>query len=256
MAKFLIEQKLHVVLFFMYGFPQETEEDLRQTLDLYFDLMDMGLSRASMAFCRFYPASLDAQTYMDQLVLDPKIDKPSRGVFGYRQELELFQENREMFPFYYNLPTAVREEFQYLFFLGHAYQRFHATGRYLRQVFPNDSLQFARVFLKGNERVFQEGLEAARKIAFDEPLIMFQNYLRAAGVVYEKQLMGLLEWDLDVRKLRKSKEGTALEKTYDFSMVEYKLKLPLEKYSASKTRILLRKTGGKVNMKVLGITKE
>ena len=256
MADFLVKQQLHVALFFMYGFPQETEEDLRQTLDLYFDLFDAGLSQASMAFCRFYPASLDAQAYMDELVLDPKIDKLTRNVFGYRQELEMFRQNKEMFPFYYNLPTPVREEFQYLFFLGHSYRRFPNFARYLRQVFPGDSLQFARVFIQSNREIFQKGMDLAERMAFDDPLPMFRNYLRAAGVSYEKQLLGLLQWEQDLNAVRRSKQDMMVERVYDFSYVEFKLKLPIEQYSASKTRILLEKKDGKVDMKVLKISKE
>ena len=35
-VKFLLDQDIRVALFFMYGFPEETEEDLRKTLDLIF----------------------------------------------------------------------------------------------------------------------------------------------------------------------------------------------------------------------------
>lgn len=256
MIKFLMDNGIRVTLFFMYGFPEETEEDLKMTLDMFFELMDYGLNHASMALCRFYPCTKDTEIYFDQLVYDPKIDKLTRGVFGYQEELQMFLDNKEMFPFFYHLPTPVRDTYQYLFSLGHMYQRFPRFIRQLRKRYPGDSLAFAREFLERNREVFEKGIRYAADVTFHDPVVLVKNFVPCLQLPYEKQLLGLLTFDFDLYTVQKSTVDTSIQKVYDFSYVEYKLNLPFEKYSSTKTEILLEKKDGKINMRVLRLVKD
>ena len=253
MVAFLLEQKLRVVLFFMYGFPEETPEDLRMTLDLFFELMDMGVQTATMAFCRFYPGTKDTEQYASQLVFDPSVRKLSRHVFGYENELSVIRQNPAIFPFFHHLPTPVRQEFQNLFFLGHLYQRFPRYIRYLRQSWAGDNLQFARDFLAANEALFSMGMEYAYDRIHDDPMQFIENLFSYKQLPGEKQLRAMLTLDLDLSAMSRREEGAYLCKCYDFSMVELKLGIEAAQMSDARTQIALRKRDGKTQMKILGL---
>lgn len=254
MIAFLLKNKIHVALFFMYGFPEETEEDLNQTLELMFTLRDMGVHDTTMAFCSFNPATAITEKNFDRLVLDPEIKILSRRIFGYQEELPVIRDNKALFPCFYHLDTPVRNEFQYLVYLTHLYHQFPAAARYLRGLYKGDNLRFYRDFYRNNISCFQEDMAYAAEQVIGHPVQMLENTIQDFDEPYIRQLKGLLRFDYDAHQVAKSPEDTALRRTYDFCYLDFKRKLPIEQYSQGKTEILLEKKNGKTGMKILKIT--
>ncbi len=253
MIDFLLKNKIHVSLFFMYGFPDETEEDLNQTLELAFDLVDRGVQKVSMFFCRFNPTTAITEQYLDQLVLDTDVTALHRGVNGYWEELDMIRQNRELFPFLYHLHTPVRDRYHFLFLLMYLYQKYPRSIRHLRRLYKGDNLRFYREFCEKNAFLFGQGFEYAVRTARERSDEVFCNVLVGFDAPYIPQLKGLLQFEFDSNRVFNSPEDCTLQKTYDFSYIDYKLGLPVENYSQGRTEILLSKLGGVKNLQVLGI---
>lgn len=251
MVAFLLKNKIHVSLFFMYGFPDETEQDLNDTLELFFTMIDMGVQYASMSFCKFNPSTQITNACFDQLVFDPSIKILSRGVFGYDEELQIIKENKAMFPFFYHLKTPIRNEYQYLFFLVHLYRQFPNSIRHLRKLYNGDNLKFYRDFYNNNLSFFEKDMAFAVEGFDTYPLEILYNTIRDFNPPYIQQLKALLRYDYNVQRISKSKNNISVQETYDFSYIDFKLKLPIEQYSDGKTEILLQKINGVTSMKVL-----
>lgn len=256
MVSFLLKNKIRVMTYVMYGFPEETEEDLNDTMQMYFSLLDAGVSYASMAFCRFLPKTKLVQQYYDQLVIDLNIKKLSRDMFGYEKELPWAYEHKSLFTYYYHLRTPVREKYQFVYFLGHIYQRFPNSIKYLRKSYAGDNLRFFEDFYESNRDCFAGDISLMKEIAFRDPMQMLGNMLDRSKLPYARQLKGLMKYDLDIQTVSKSKKDISFRETYDFSYLEYAKKIPVEQYSNLKTELLIQKVGGKLSVKVLKLVSD
>lgn len=251
---FLRKNKIQVTLFFMYGFPDETEQELNDTLEMFFSTADMGVTQSSMALCRFYPSTQLLREHFDELVLDPEMKKLSRDIFGYEEELPMFRDNKALFPFFYNLDTPLRKKYQYVFFLAHMYQEFPNSMKHLRKLYHGDNLKFYLDFYESNLSCFGKDIASIKRTCAEEPLAMLDNLMKHLDAPCPEQLRALLKYDFNLKKVLKSKEDITVQDTYDFSYVDFKLKLPIEQYSSGQTEILLQKINGKAGMKILRIS--
>lgn len=254
MIAFLLKNKIYVSLFFMHGFPEENEQDLNDTLELLFTLVDSGVQHVGMFFCRFNPTTALTEQYLDQLVLDPGIKALTRGIYGYEEEFRIIQENKAIFPYLYHLNTPQRNNYQYLYLLVHVYQKFPRMARHLRKLYNGDHLRMYRDFYNNNLSSFEKSLMYAEKCTETMPAEMLQNMLDAFDMPYIRQLKALLKFEYDVLQVTKSEEDTVLQAAYDFSYIDYRMNLPIEQYSQGRTEILIQKQNGKTTMKVINIT--
>ena len=254
MVAFMLEQKIYVSLFFMHGFPQENEQDLNETLELLFSLVDSGVQHVGMFFCRFNPTTALTEEYLDRLVLDPNIKALTRGIYGYEEEFQIIKENKAIFPYLYHLNTPERNTYQYLYLMVHVYRKFPKTARYLRKLYGGDHLKMYRDFYNNNLSCFEGDLMHAERFTETIPVQMLQNTLNGLDHPCVPQLKSLLKFEYDVLQVTRSEEDTMVLETYDFNYIDYRMNLPIEQYSQGKTEILIQKTNGKTAMKVLSIT--
>lgn len=253
LVDFLLKEQIWVGLYFMYGFPQETEEDLNQTLEMAFSMIDAGVHYVSMFYCKFCPNTGLTEEYGDQLVFDENARMNLRGIYGYEEEKELLQSSRELFPFYFHLHTPVRDEYQYLAYL----EKLYATGprqlRQLRSLYQGDNLRFYREFVDANRQWFEGDLDKLEEKLDSDPLELVLNLVRSLDHPKQVQLGDLLKLAYRTKQISRAKEDTSLRDTYHFNYVDLSMKRPIEEYSPGKTDILLQKLDGKFELKVLQI---
>lgn len=252
MVAFLLKNKIDVGLFFMYGFPEETEQDLNETLELLFSFVDMGVSYTSMSFCLFNPTTVMTEKYYDQLVFDPDIKILTRQIFGHAEEVQVIKDNKAIFPFFYHLNTPLRNEYQHLRFLVNIYRHFPNSMRYLRKLYNGDNLKFYRDFYHNNFSCFEDPAYIIECIR-ERPLEMLDNMMKDLDVPNRQQLRALMKFDFNAQKVFSSTENVSIQETYDFRYVDFKLKLPLEQFGEGQTEILLEKVNGVKNLKIVRI---
>ncbi len=253
MIAYLAKQKIFVHLFYMYGFPEETEQDLNDTLDLLFDSLDCGVSRTSMSFCRFNPSTDITNRNFDQLTFNPEIKTLSHRIFGYREEIQMIKENKAIFPFFYNLDTPVRNSYQHLNALNHLYRQFPRSIKYVRKLYNGDNLKFYRDFCKHNSLDTVDTVQLADQMNAD-PLPIIYNTIQNLSTPNLPQAKALLKYDVDVQRISKSKTDIEFIETYDFNYYDYRLKLPIEQYTQGKTTLRMQKKNGVFDIKLLKIS--
>ncbi|MBQ9967401.1 MAG: B12-binding domain-containing radical SAM protein [Oscillospiraceae bacterium] len=251
--RFMLKNGLRVSLFFMYGFPEETEADLNDTLELMFTLVDMGVQSIIMAYTRFNPATQIAEDHMDELILDPKIKVLTRAVFGYEEEKVHIAQHKTVFPFFYHLGTPVRENFQYVIFFTHVYRQFPNAARYLRKLYEGDNLRFYRDFCEVNESCFAEDMDHATREVVDNPLELMENMLQKFDGEWVEQLRGLMRYDWDQHRVSKSKEDISLQETYDFVIMDLQRRRPIQQFAKGKTTLVMEKKNGVARVKILDV---
>ena len=251
MIRFLLDNGLTVGLFFMYGLPDETEEDLAQTLDLLFDLQDMGVTHTSMSYCKFNPATAITEKHFDELVLDPDIKIIDRGIFGFENELQTIVDNKEIFPFYYHLDTPVRRNYQYLHFFVYLYEQFRQPMRELRRLYNGDVLRFYRDFYEGNLPCFEKDIFYAQECVNTQPIRMLENGMDRLDYPAIPQLKGMLRFMQDLKTVTESEQNISLIRSYSFDYRDYQAGKPIEEYRPATCNMLLCRNGDQIIVKVL-----
>ena len=253
MISFLLAQDLKVSLFFMYGFPEETEEDLNQTLELLFNSVDKGVNYASLNFCNFNPGTVITNQYMDQLVLDPKIKILKRAIFGYEEELDVIRANRDVFPFFYHLDTPLRNEFQHLAALGYIYLRFSKVIHHLRKLYHGDNLRFYRDFVSKNQQIFSLDMDELVEALKRDPHTALCNTMADFNQPYLPLLKELMRFECDKKRISELKEDVITQKCYGFSFLDFKRNLPIEQYCSGETEIMFQKIGPETRVRLVDI---
>lgn len=241
MTKYLLDNGIMVGLFFMYGFPEETEEDLAQTLTLLFDMLDLGIAHATMSFLRFNPTTELTNKHFDNLVFDPSIKILSREVFGYEEEVDMIRDNKALFPFYYHLETPLRREFQYLTLLEGLYKIFPKTARYVRQLYKGDDMKFFRDFDRNNRDILDSSMDDASMFLVTKPEEAFGNTIRDLHHPREKQVLSLIQYERTWKKVKHSKEDMFLQDVYEFDLADVQKGLPIDEFKVCKSYILISK---------------
>lgn len=247
MVDFVMKSGVRIGLFFMCGFPEETIEDLKDTLDLMFDLVDRGLNYVSMSYCRFNPNTEITNKYFDQLYFDPEIKFIGRGIYGYEEELDMIVENKAIFPFFFHYDTPVRREFQYLTILVTMYRKFPHCAKWLRQLYNGDNIEFYRDFVRSNQACFDSSILDISMESQLHPVEMFSNMLEKFHVPYEKQLKALMKLDFQHECLMNAKDGAVHQDIYDFYYQDLLDGLPIQQYSHRPCIIRMEKRNGMIS---------
>ena len=111
LVRCLKNHKIVVTASFIYGFPEETEEDLEDTLQLAFALHEMGVDNTQFHSCVIFPGTEYYKRYADQLVLSEK-QSNIVGDFGVADNQEFIKAHQKLFAFSYEYPTQLRKKYQ------------------------------------------------------------------------------------------------------------------------------------------------
>ena len=245
MVKFCKEQRITTEFLFMYGFPEETEEDLQLTLEVLCNTLEQGANGVQMAYCVFHPSTQITEQNYDNLVFDPSINVIHRNIFGYKEELDLIRQNKPIFPFYYHLPTKVRDEYRYLSILARLYQLFTGPMSQLRQLYGGDLLKLYKDFEKANPLMFQD-IDKAIQQTKDEPLTQLQGLLELCGHPQTKGIYEQMRYMWTERQFRKGKFGPVHLEQYNVTSQS------LRDLSAAPTagtcRVMYRKQGNTIQI--------
>lgn len=251
MVDVLLKYNVEINLFFMCGFPEETVEDLSLTLDLLFAMLDKGVHHVSMAFCHFYPGTTITRKYYDQLVLDPTIKVLPRSLYGCTEEVEMIENNKAIFPFFYHLETPLRREFQYLRYLIQTYEYFPNSVAYLRKLYRGDHIAFYRDFIRLNQPHLDAPAPSVPTLISRHAVETFGVMIDQFGPAYSKQLKSLLQFDYDMHRIRTAKSNVAIQNLYHFDPKDLEAKLPISEYSNRSCIIRLENINGNINKSVI-----
>ncbi|MCQ2418141.1 MAG: B12-binding domain-containing radical SAM protein [Clostridia bacterium] len=130
---------ISVVTSFIYGFPQETEEDLSQTIDLCADLVMIPGLEVDMHLCTFLPGTELHNQYRDELSKN-SFTPNLVGNFGATACADLISAYPKLFSQFYEYTTSLRQRLRYLNMFMTTFEAFKPIYRYLKDTRYADRL--------------------------------------------------------------------------------------------------------------------
>lgn len=248
--KCLIKNGIDTSVFFIYGFPEETTEDINLTLNFLFDCLDLGVHNTSFNLCRFSPGTKLTEQYYDELSLDSDCELLFYGDFGVEDEINIIQSNKQIFSNYYNLNTSIRKECQYLYFFQLLYKSQRVLMKFLRSYYQEDMTLFYKDFLSTNSQVFKN-LDRASKEIKQSPLQIIQNMIQKLDNKCCEIMNELIRFHSDIEKIKKSPLESSLQSIYNFNYLDYLENTPIREFYDCKTELLISKVADKVNVELV-----
>lgn len=106
----LTERNVGITASFIYGFPEETEEDIELTMRLVYKLMKIGVKDFQFHLCAIFPGTEYYEKYKSQLIFaEHHSDQVSD--FGVKENYDFICEHKDLFPFYYEYHNPLRKRF-------------------------------------------------------------------------------------------------------------------------------------------------
>ncbi len=93
---------------FMYGFPEETEEDVEQTLQIANKLLKIGVKSFQFHLCTITPGTEYYNKYKNELVFSETYSNHT-GSFGVKENIDFIHKHKSLFPFFYEYHSELRD---------------------------------------------------------------------------------------------------------------------------------------------------
>lgn len=184
-----ITKGLHVTASFIYGFPEETEEDLSQTLKMIIELHNNGCNILTN-MCHIMNGTDLYNRYGKSLVITENISY-NKSIIAFEELYGLISSNRDIFPNFYDYPTELRKSMTYLDIYRFAllYCKIHMPEVHLfLQAHNYGSLDMYKMFCNANSDIITEGDIPSN----GDPNKMISKMKRLPDLVYNQLIKNLV----------------------------------------------------------------
>ena len=136
---YLKEKGVNTTASFIYGFPEETEEDLSQTLGLIRDLLALKTVAVQAHLCTFLSGTELSDRYISQMTRTEQYSDVT-GNFAIEQCRDLIDGHPELFLHMLEYKTDLRTRLQYFKIFLYMWQITQPVYQYLAEQYPQERL--------------------------------------------------------------------------------------------------------------------
>jgi len=137
--RYIASKGIHITASFIFGFPNETEEDFAQTMALMIDLSTIPGINLVPNLCAFFPGTELTAQYYDQLEDISTYSNATRGI-AVMECQDIIRQNPVLFPHYREYKTELREKIQYFPKMLINWAAFRPVYQYLREKYYKDRI--------------------------------------------------------------------------------------------------------------------
>ena len=167
---YLKEKNVKTTASFIYGFPEETEEDLSQTLRLIGDLLKIKTVATPTHLCTFLSGTELSDRYISRMTRADFYSSVT-GDFAIEECRDLIDSHPELFLHMLEYKTELRSRLKYFRFFIRMWQFVQPVYQYISEKYPsNQLLQMYYDFVDANQE-FLEELEKLPPRQLFQPLL-------------------------------------------------------------------------------------
>ena len=151
LVKYCLSNDIKVMVSFMYGFPDETLEELEKTLSIIREIQKMG-GNIMINVCTFFSGTQMCNDCYSKLYLDED-DNIFQTYFGLRELKSDVINNKEIYVQYYNYPNPIRIQMKYIDIFLHLQYKNSAYAALEQQLLESGKtyIDIYNLFLRSNK---------------------------------------------------------------------------------------------------------
>ncbi|MEQ8170102.1 MAG: radical SAM protein [Candidatus Eremiobacterota bacterium] len=199
----LLKYKIRPIISFISGFPDETEEDLALTLNMFYKLLKKGVYRCDLHSACVLSGTKLYDDCKERLVLKDIYSNISDSV-NFPVAHSFVKENKDLFPHLYTIEGSLTDKYPFLekfcsFLICGLYRLFPDTIDLFLKAFNNDMLLFYKDFIASSNRfaAFFSGGEHMKD--FVEEIHIHNNTIKCLGEYTDKKRGGDFIFDIVYR---------------------------------------------------------
>ncbi len=240
-ARYLKEKGCRATASFIFGFPEETEEDMSQTIRLIADLLKLRSVHVQTHLCAFFAGTELSRRYLSEMTQAEQYSDATGDLF-LSDCRDLVDAHPELFQHLLEYRTPLRTKLRYFKLFIQIWRIMLPVYQYLSEKYPADRLiDMYYDFVEANKDILDDVLaspttQQLRKFAladkFPQTFHDDENYDIIADI-YRFKFSELIA---------KSNKTAETCETYCFSPEEMKTETPLQAYTRC-TAVVRRKDG-------------
>lgn len=157
MVAYLKKKNIETTASFMYGFPEETEEDLGYTLRLIRDLLALKSVFAPMHLCTFLAGTEMARQYRDEMTPTDQFSDVT-GEFAIEECRDLIDGHPELFLHMLEYKTELRTKLRHLKTFVNTWRFMQPVYQYLSEKYGDDLVAMYYDFVEANAQMLDDVL--------------------------------------------------------------------------------------------------
>lgn len=246
----LIDNNITVTASFMYGFPEETYDDVELTLQMAYKLLNYGVKSFQFHLCSIFPGTEYYDMYKDKLVWS-ETTSDHTGDFALQENIDFVHKHGELFPFYYEYRSELRNRLNSMELTMVPFLEMY------KKINTLDPQKFAGKRIIDLYLDFKDANTDALKkytsidLCKEHEIELFVNFL---STIYDEEstrkLKEIFSFNNDAISLHLIKGDTADIKIYNIDINALSTDTPLRDIKERTSMVYFNKTGKKVTYKV------
>lgn len=152
LLKYIHNKGIQITASFIYGFPQENEDDISKTLSLIMKIQAIPNIEVQKHLCAFFPGTELVQQYGDKL--EPAdVSSNATGDFALVECADIIEEHPSLFPHFREYKTELRTKLKYLPIFCEMYYKMPLAYDYLIQKYEPNLINMYYDFVAANKDV-------------------------------------------------------------------------------------------------------
>lgn len=203
LLQYLHEKGVSIITSFIYGFPEETEADVTDTLALIAQIAKIGNVRIDTHMCTFLPGTELSVRYQEELTA-AEFFSDITGEDGVAESWELIMAHPTLFRHFREYKTPLRTKLQYLQVFVRVWTAIQPVYQYFSESYPREKLlDMYFDFVRENEAILSQTAHRtlgervrrilendglAKRFAADERYDIICDYYRMTRLKRSEQL--------------------------------------------------------------------
>lgn len=154
-VEYMLSKNLHVTTSFIYGFPEETEEDLSLTMDMMRKIVRFPEAKVQAHLCAFMSGTELTRVYKDELT-PTVVYSDQTGERGVAECRDLIEGHPELFQHMLEYKTELRTKLRHFSLFFRVWVRMRPVYQYLLSKYPTNRLiDFYYDFVDANRETLE-----------------------------------------------------------------------------------------------------
>lgn len=244
--RYLATKGVKTTVSLIYGFPEETEEDLNETLQLIYDLFILGSITFPFHLCAIFPGTEYFNKYKDEMVWTDTLSDQT-GTLGVKENLDFVHKHQELFSYYREYNNDLRSRFEEM---NKTVIPFIEMAHHLNKLDPEKTAGKRLVDLykdfKDTNKDLLSGITSNKECA-DRKYELYSNYFHS---IYDAdtadKLDEILAYKRDLTEIKKEKKDTTDIKTYNVDIKAVNQNKQLKDIAKRTSMVCITMTGNKI----------
>lgn len=223
-VKGLKKNNIKVITSFIYGFPEETESDLNDTLELIYNLVIDKVDNVQCHLFSVFPGTEYMNELKESLYYSEVFSDLSSWQFHEFNNKNYMESNKEIFSQYLDFDLGVRKDVKgldrYIFIYFKTFiKHFSNTYNYLRKI-SNSHVNIFKTFREANSEVFNK--ECSEINGNSDIKDLCNKIYKLIGVVNDELLTEIFNFEIDIITFMYFSDEINMSKTYEYDVYRIK----------------------------------